>query len=145
MKIICFISFLVYSFLYDRNGAVSYAYQYAQTPNHQCGINHEACTPCAYYGNEACGYEMHGGDSANFVSQCLVIGGGHPALNGGAPCRGYPCGFEEVATINLAKCLKKKGGYLHVDAFNLLLCILKLVMYLIVILMVVNLVVHFLP
>ena len=108
MKIICFISFLVYSFLYDRNGAVSYAHQYAETPNHQCG-NYVACTPCSYWGNEACGYEMHGGDAPNFVSQCLVLGGGHPALNGGAPCRGYPCGFEEVGSLNLANCLIQKG------------------------------------
>ena len=109
MKILILLnSFFLIVFSYDRNGAVSYAYQYAKTPNHQCG-NYVACTPCSYWGNEACGYEMHGGDAPNFVSQCLVKGGGHPALNGGAPCRGYPCGFEEVATINLAKCLKQKG------------------------------------
>ena len=118
MKILYFISFFFYSFSYDRNGAVNYAYQYAQTPNHQCGINHEECTPCAYYGNEACGYAMHGGDSANFVSQCLVKGGGHPPLNDGGPCRGYPCGFEEVGCENLANCLIQKGwkstcGYLQ--------------------------------
>ena len=108
MKIICFISFLIYSFLYDRNGAVSYAYQYAETPNHQCG-NYVACTPCSCWGNEACGYAMNGGDAPNFVSQCLVLGGGHQKLNSGYPCRGYPCGFEEIGSLNLANCLIQKG------------------------------------
>ena len=50
-----------------------------------------------------------GGDCANFVSQCLVKGGNHGKLNGGLPCRGYPCGFEEVGAKNLGDCLKKKG------------------------------------
>jgi len=109
MKILYFISFLVYSFPYDRNGAVNYAYQFAETPNHRCG-SFDACTPCSYWGDEACGYSSNGGDSANFVSQCLVKGGGHPPLNDGvSPCRGYPCGFEEVASLNLANCLIQKG------------------------------------
>ena len=118
MKILILLnSFFLIVFSYDRNGAVSYAYQYALTPNHRCG-NYAACTPCSYWGNEACGYEMHGGDAPNFVSQCLVKGGGHPALNGGAPCRGYPCGFEEISSLNLANCLIQKGwistcGYLQ--------------------------------
>ena len=96
-------------YTYNRNGAVSYAKKYAHTPNHKCGKDHLACTPCAYFGKEACGYTGHGGDCANFVSQCLVLGGGHSKLNGGLPCRGYPCGFEEPGANNLANCLKKKG------------------------------------
>ena len=94
---------------YNRDGAVNYAHKYAKTPNHKCGKNHLSCTPCAYFGREACGYESHGGDCANFVSQCLVLGGNHQKLNGGSPCRGYPCGFEEPGANKLANCLKKKG------------------------------------
>ena len=108
MKILSFILFLVYSLSYDRNGAVSYAYKYAEIPNHQCGV-HKGCTPCSYWGDEACGYDLNGGDSANFVSQCLVIGGEHPRLNTGSPCRGYPCGFEEISGKNLGECLLQNG------------------------------------
>ena len=117
MKILILLnSLLVYSFPYDRNGAVNYAYRYAREPNHRCG-SFNACTPCSFWGNEICGYSSHGGDGPNFVSQCLVKGGGHPPLNGGFPCRGYPCGFEEVGGLNLANCLIQKGwiskcGYL---------------------------------
>ena len=108
MRVLLLISLLFLAFTYDRNGAVSYAYKYARTPNHRCG-GYLKCTPASYFGREACGYESHGGDCANFVSQCLVLGGGHPKLNGGSPCRGYPCGFEEPGAKKLGKCLEKKG------------------------------------
>ena len=108
MKVLLIISFLISTFAYDRNGAVRYASNYARTPNHTCG-NYQKCTPCSYWGGEACGYASQGGDCANFVSQCLVLGGGHEKLKGGHPCRGYPCGFEEIGAKNLGDCLQKKG------------------------------------
>ena len=109
MKSLLFISLLISAFTYDRDGAVNYAYQYAKTPNHKCG-NYLKCTPASYFGREACGYESHGGDCANFVSQCLVLGGNHPKLNGGSEiCRGYPCGFEEIGAWELGECLSLKG------------------------------------
>ena len=120
MKIIFFILFLEFIFSYNRTGAVEYAYKYAEMPNHECGIdaNYIKCTPCSYWGDEACNYPSNDGDSANFVSQCLVLGGGHQALNDSSTCRGYPCGFEEIGSLNLANCLKQKGwnsicGYLQ--------------------------------
>ena len=100
MKFLLLISLIISAFSYDRNGAINYAYTYAESPNHQCG-NYEACTPCSSWGSEACGYESHGGDCANFVSQCLVLGGGHPNLSGGDPCRLYPCGWEEIGAWEL--------------------------------------------
>ena len=109
MKGLLLISLILASSAYDRSGAVNYAYKYWDNPNHTCGKNNEACTPCAYYGNEHCGYSGLGGDCANFVSQCLVKGGGHEKLNTGFPCRGYPCGFEEPGAKNLGDCLKSKG------------------------------------
>ena len=123
MKVLLLISLLICVFTYDRGGAVSYAYKYAESPNHQCG-NYMSCTPCSYWGREACGYESHGGDCANFVSQCLVLGGGHPKLNTGEPCRGYPCGFEEPGAWELSECLKSKGwtatcGYLQSPPGNI--------------------------
>ena len=108
MKILTFILFFLYSSSYDRNGAVDYAFKYAEIPNHQCG-NYDRCSPYSYWGNEACGYDSHGGDAPNFVSQCVVIGGQHPKLNTGEPCRGYPCGFEEIGVKNLGDCLKQFG------------------------------------
>ena len=108
MNFLCLILFLVNSNSYDRNAAINYALEYAENPNHKCG-DYLECTPCSYWGSEACGYPGGGGDSANFVSQCLVLGGGHPKLNGGDPCRGYPCGFEEIGCKKLGDCLIKKG------------------------------------
>ena len=93
---------------YSRVYAVQYARNHVHNINHQCG-NYLSCTPCSYFGDEHCGYGSdQGGDCANFVSQCLVLGGGHPKLNTGS-CRGYPCGFEEVGAKRLADCLKEKG------------------------------------
>ena len=108
MKSLLLVSLLFLAGAYDRGGAVSYAYQYWSTPNHRCSA-HDSCTPCSYWGSEYCNYGSHGGDCANFVSQCLVKGGGHAKLNGGLPCRGYPCGFEEVGAKNLGDCLRKHG------------------------------------
>ena len=110
MKIhLVFLVLLALTICYNRNGAVKYAYDYAKTLNHKCG-NHDSCNPCSNWGSEHCGYSSKlGGDCANFVSQCLVLGGGHGKLNGGLPCRGYPCGFEEIWAKNLGDCLKKKG------------------------------------
>ena len=108
MKSLILISLLIYASCYSRSGAVDYAYKYVFNPNHRCS-SHDSCTPCSYWGSEHCNYGSNGGDCANFVSQCLVLGGNHPKLNGGSPCRGYPCGFEEVGAKNLGDCLKKKG------------------------------------
>ena len=108
MKTLLLVSLLFLVGTYDRNGAVNYAYTYWSTPNHKCS-SHDSCTPCSYWGSEYCNYGSNGGDCANFVSQCLVKGGGHAKLNGGLPCRGYPCGFEEVGAKNLGDCLQKHG------------------------------------
>eukprot|EP00766_Chilomastix_caulleryi_P000821 gnl/Chilomastix_caulleri/18.p1 GENE.gnl/Chilomastix_caulleri/18~~gnl/Chilomastix_caulleri/18.p1 ORF type:complete len:184 (+),score=34.72 gnl/Chilomastix_caulleri/18:78-629(+) len=96
------------AFCYNRGAAANYASQWWSSTNHSCSSGYESCTPYAYYGNEHCGYSSHGGDCANFVSQCLLAGG-HSALNLGGPCRGYPCGVEEVGAKNLGDCLAKFG------------------------------------
>ena len=79
----------------------------------------------AYYGNEFCGYpSLEGeGDCANFVSQCLVYGGGHEPLKGSEVCRGF-CGFAEIGAKKLGVCLKEKGwkrtcGYLQKPPSNI--------------------------
>ena len=92
---------------YSRAKAVEYAKKWARSANHKCG-SYDSCTPASYWGSEVCGYSSHGGDCANFVSQCLYLGGGHGKLTGGS-CRGYPCGWEEVGAKRLADCLKEKG------------------------------------
>ncbi len=102
---------------YSRSGAVAYAKKYVHTVNHQCGNDHLACSPASYFGNEHCGYPGAGGDCANFVSQCLVLGGNHSKLKNNQNCRGYPCGFEEPGAKRLGDCLQDKGwtsqcGYL---------------------------------
>ena len=108
---------------YSRSDAVDYAKAHALNINHQCG-NYLGCTPASYWGSEHCGYpSSNGGDCANFVSQCLVLGGGHEKLKGGS-CRGYPCGWEEVGAKRLGDCLKEKGwtstcGYLQTPPSNI--------------------------
>jgi len=107
---------------YSRSEAVAYARKWAKGANHKCG-KHTSCTPCSYWGSEHCGYQSHGGDCANFVSQCLVLGGKHPKLKGGT-CRGYPCGWEEVGAKLLGDCLVEKGwkstcGYLKKPPENI--------------------------
>ena len=108
-KIILCFALIALALAYDRSGAVSYANKYVRNINHRCGTP-LSCTPCAYFGNEHCGYAGEGGDCANFVSQCLVKGGGHPSLSGRTDyCRGYPCGFEEPGAQKLSQCLQYKG------------------------------------
>ena len=123
MKNLIFFSFLIYIFSYNKKNAVSYALRYAEFPNHICG-NYLNCTPCSYFGDEACNYTKQGGDSANFVSQCLVLGGGHPGLNGSYPCNGNPCGFEVINQKDLGNCLEQRGwistcGYLQSPPSNI--------------------------
>ena len=109
MRKIFLLSFLLVSiYCYSRDGAVNYARTYVHNINHQCGV-YTDCTPCSYWGSEHCGYGGNGGDCANFVSQCLVLGGGHPKLTGSENCRGYPCGFEEIGATRLGLCLELKG------------------------------------
>ena len=108
--LICIALLICFSFImsaYSRENAVAYAEKYAKGKNHKCGT-YSSCSPASYWGSEHCGYPSHGGDCANFVSQCLVLGGGHPKLKGGS-CRGYPCGFEEIGAARLGTCLKEKG------------------------------------
>lgn len=94
--------------VYDRQAARNYAHLWYNSCNHVCG-DYTACTPWSFWGWEnCCGYQSHGGDCANFVSQSLIAGG-HPYLTGGSPCRGYPCGKEEIGAKNLEDCLVKKG------------------------------------
>jgi len=95
---------------YNRKEAVAYAKKWYDGANHDCNSGFEDCTPWAYYGNEHCGYGSNGGDCANFVSQCLIAGG-HKYLNQGGPCRGYPCGKEEVEAKGLGDCLVQYHGW----------------------------------
>jgi hypothetical protein len=92
---------------YNRQAVVNYANTWWNSCNHTCGT-YSSCTPWSYWGSECCGYPSQGGDCANFVSQS-VLAGGHPNLNGGTPCRGYPCGKEEIGAKNLGDCLVLKG------------------------------------
>ena len=94
---------------YSRGGAVDYARNWALSANHDCNGDYLSCSPASYFGSEHCGYESHGGDCANFVSQCLVFGGGHENLSGSDNCRGYPCGFEEPGAGRLSYCLQERG------------------------------------
>jgi len=102
---------------YDREAAYNYAMQWWNSCNHDCTSgDYKSCTPWSYLGSECCGYTSHGGDCANFVSQCLIAGG-HPYLKGGdckypdgtLCCRGYPCGKEEIGAKRLGDCLVSKG------------------------------------
>lgn len=94
---------------YNRDKAVAYAKKHWNSPNHKCSSKYNDCSPYSYFGGEHCGYGSHGGDCANFVSQCLLAGG-HSPLTKGA-CRGYPCGKEEVGARNLGVCLKDSYGW----------------------------------
>lgn len=79
-----------------------------------------SCSKFAYFGDGAdisdqnCSYpeyESHGGDCANFISQALVVGGGHHPIKGHPRCRGYPCGVEEPSGANLDFCLSTYFGW----------------------------------
>lgn len=96
---------------YNPQGAVGYASSWWNGANHDCSKDYLSCTPWSYFGSEHCGYPSHGGDCANFVSQCLVQGGGHTPLNQGGACRGYPCGKEEPGATNLGNCLSGIHGW----------------------------------
>ncbi|GIQ81592.1 hypothetical protein KIPB_002573 [Kipferlia bialata] len=95
---------------YKKSTAVNYAYSWYSSCNHDCSTSYSKCTPWSYWGSECCGFPSQGGDCANFVSQSLIAGG-HPNLNGGSPCRGYPCGKEEVGANNLDNCLAQHHGW----------------------------------
>ena len=120
---ILFLSIIIQAFTYSREDGVAYARAHVHNINHQCG-NYISCTPCSYWGSEHCGYAGAGGDCANFVSQCLVLGGGYPKLTGSDNCRGYPCGFEEPGAKRLGSCLAGQGwtrtcGYLQAPPSNI--------------------------
>jgi len=108
-KLILLISLIISISSYNRQKAVDYAEKWWNKANHDCKSDHDACTPYSYWGSESCGFKSHGGDCANFVSQCLLAGG-HPKLTKGE-CRGYPCGVEEVGATKLAHCLKDSYGW----------------------------------
>jgi len=94
---------------YDPSLAVSNALRHFDRPQHNCSTAYTACTPYSYWGEEACGFASHGGDCANFLSQNLLAGGHPPLIK--APCRGYPCGREEVGAANLGRCLAANYGW----------------------------------
>ena len=77
------ISLFLFVHSYERGAVVGYAQKYWNTVNHNSAQAYTSCSPYSFWGGEHCGYGSHGGDCANFVSQCL-INGGHPALKGGA-------------------------------------------------------------
>ena len=95
---------------YNRSGALAYAQRWYSSANHDCATPYTACSPFSYWGENSCGYPSHGGDCADFVSQCLVVGGNHTPLVK-APCRGYPCGVEEVGAERLGACLAANYGW----------------------------------
>eukprot|EP00727_Mastigamoeba_balamuthi_P005031 m51a1_g14526 hypothetical protein (601) ;mRNA; r:920077-922599 len=102
---------------YNRDLAVAYARKYWNSPNHDCGQSYSSCSPYSYWGGEHCGYTSQGGDCANFVSQCLLAGG-HTPLNDGGPCRGYPCGSEEIGAANLGECLATYKGWTRTCGYH---------------------------
>jgi len=94
---------------YNRQEALEYAAIYCSKCNHSC-CGYDKCCPWSWWGGpECCGYAAHNGNCANFVSQCLLAGG-HPELKI-APCRGYPCGKEEIGAARLGQCLRKNFGW----------------------------------
>jgi len=96
---------------YDPTAALAYVDKWYSSANHDCKSAYDVCSPWSYWGEESCGYPSHGGDCADFVSQSLVTAG-HPYLNtGGTPCRGYPCGKEEIGAKNLGDCLSQKFNW----------------------------------
>ena len=97
---------------YDRDAVLLYAKTFWNNPNHSCESTYIECTPWSYWGQEACGYPSHGGDCANFVSQC-VLAGGESDLNNepNGICRGYPCEREEIGADKLSQCLVTYHGW----------------------------------
>jgi hypothetical protein len=88
---------------YNRSAALAYVARWWNGTNHDCSTPYTACSPFSYWGGESCGYPSHGGDCADFVSQSLLAGGHVPLTK--EPCRGYPCGREEVGAQRLGACL----------------------------------------
>ena len=79
-RLILLLSLLNFTSSYDRNTTVSYARKNYNKPNHDCSTSYLSCSSYSYFGSEHCTYGSHGGNYANFVSQCLVKGGGHSKL-----------------------------------------------------------------
>lgn len=116
MKLFIFIFLLcAISCAYDRTAVYNYAYKYWSTPNHDCNSGYLECTPYIYLGGESCNYGTHGGDSANFVSQC-ILAGGHDKFNKGV-CKGEYCGAE-VDPKTLAVCLHDEFGWTSTCGYN---------------------------
>jgi hypothetical protein len=97
------------SFTYNRSGAIDYAFRFYNTVNHDCNTPYTSCSPFSYWGEESCGFPSHGGDCADFVSQCLLAGNHTKLIK--APCRGYPCGVEEIGAEKLGACLAANYGW----------------------------------
>ena len=91
---------------YDRVKAVEYAYQHYKKINHRCGSGRNAWTPYGYYGNDACKYQKHNGDCANFVSQCLIAGG----VSLKSKCKTSRCDVI-LGAKSLGVCLYKNLGW----------------------------------
>lgn len=94
---------------YIRALAVANAFKYYNAPQHNCSTPYTACSPWSYWGEEACGFPSHGGDCADFLSQNLLAGGHEDLVK--APCRGYPCGREEIGAEKLGACLAANYGW----------------------------------
>ena len=47
---------------YNPAGALKYAALWWNSTNHDCSTAYDACSPWSYWGEEACGYQSHGGD-----------------------------------------------------------------------------------
>eukprot|EP00768_Dysnectes_brevis_P000932 gnl/Dysnectes_brevis/1217_a1361_3841.p1 GENE.gnl/Dysnectes_brevis/1217_a1361_3841~~gnl/Dysnectes_brevis/1217_a1361_3841.p1 ORF type:complete len:441 (-),score=117.15 gnl/Dysnectes_brevis/1217_a1361_3841:64-1206(-) len=94
----------------SKSDTVAYAYQWWNSANHDCGTSYSSCSPWSYWGGESCGYSSQGGDCADFASQSMIAGGYGP-FNSGYPCRGYPCGKEEIGANNLDNCLTDSLGF----------------------------------
>ena len=95
--------------LYNRTLAVANALLHYDAPQHNCSDAYTACSIWSYWGEEVCGYPSHGGDCANFLSQNLLAGGHEDLVK--APCRGFPCGREEVGAQKLGACLAANYGW----------------------------------
>ncbi|MBD3419806.1 MAG: hypothetical protein GF398_06800 [Chitinivibrionales bacterium] len=98
---------------YDPDPAIAYAELWYDDCNHECTSLYRECTPWSYWGMDCCGYPSKGGDCANFISQCLIAGGesGFNDTKPNPPCRGFPCGKEEIGANNLGECLKQYHGW----------------------------------
>ncbi len=101
---ICLTSILLLPVLnagYNRDGALNYAQRWWNGANHNCG-SYSSCSPFSYWGSEHCGYPSHGGDCANFVSQCILAGGEYSSI-GRSYCK------AELGADALKNWLKSKG------------------------------------